>query len=147
MNGDVHCEDMVKRLWRISSIGYFANLWELVVNLCHGSIQRLWGIDVTGCWLACYAARSRTLIQTVWRKKSVATCVMSLGGISQHHAVEGTEREVLTARIDELSRAFKDAARNTEASRIYNTERKNRRANASKLRVGDHVAVWASDAS
>ena len=60
--------------------------------------------------------------------------------------VEGTERDVLASRLDELSQAFKDAARHTEASRIYNKERLAQQTNASNISVGDHVAVWASGA-
>ena len=60
--------------------------------------------------------------------------------------VEGMERDVLASRIDELSRAFKEAARNTAVSRVYNTERLRQRAQAGDLQVGDHVVVYASDA-
>ena len=60
--------------------------------------------------------------------------------------VIGTERDVLASRLDELSQAFKDAARHTEASRIYNKERLAQQTNASNISVGDHVAVWASGA-
>lgn len=60
--------------------------------------------------------------------------------------IEGMERDVLASRIDELSRAFKDAARNTEASRAYNRDRLAKNATADNLRVGDHVGILASDA-
>ena len=36
--------------------------------------------------------------------------------------VEGTERDVLATRIDELSKAFKEVAHDTEASKAYNHE-------------------------
>ena len=60
--------------------------------------------------------------------------------------VEGTERDVLASRIHDLSQAFKEAARRTEESRVYNRERLARQARAGVLHVGDHVVVFASEA-
>ena len=60
---------------------------------------------------------------------------------------EGTETDVLAALLDELSRAFKDAARRTEESRLYNHERLRKKARAGDLRVGDHVVTLAQESS
>ena len=60
---------------------------------------------------------------------------------------EGTETDVLAARLDELSRAFKDATRRTEESRLYNHERLRKKARACDLRVGDHVVTLAQESS
>ena len=59
----------------------------------------------------------------------------------------GTGPELLAERLDELSAAFKEAARNTEESRVYNMARLQKRANAGELAVGDHVCVYANDRS
>ena len=60
---------------------------------------------------------------------------------------EGTEGHVLATRLDELSRAFKDAAQHTEESRLYNRERLTRQARAGNLNVGDQVTVLAQESS
>ena len=57
----------------------------------------------------------------------------------------GTENVVLANRLEELSQAFKDAAKRTADSRLYNHERLQARARASELAVGDYVTVRAHD--
>ena len=53
--------------------------------------------------------------------------------------------ELLAERLDELSLAFKEAARRTAESRVYNMQRLQRQANAKELHLGDHVCLRAHD--
>ena len=53
----------------------------------------------------------------------------------------GSGHPNIAERIDTLSRAFDEAARNTEASRIHNFRRLAEHANARELKLGDSVAV------
>ena len=57
--------------------------------------------------------------------------------------VDSMGDDVLASGIDELSYAFKNAAWKI----VYNTERLRRQARAGDLHVGDHLIVYASDAS
>ena len=58
---------------------------------------------------------------------------------------QGAGPELIAERLDELSLAFKDAAQNAEAARVYNLARLRREANASELVVGDHVCILVKD--
>ena len=58
---------------------------------------------------------------------------------------EGSGPQWIGEHLDELSLAFKDAARNTEDSRFYNTRRLQQKANAGLIEIGDHVCVLAHD--
>ena len=50
---------------------------------------------------------------------------------------------LLASRLDDLSLAFKEAARRTEESRLYNHRRHEAAANTERIVVGDHVCVKA----
>ena len=61
-----------------------------------------------------------------------------------HVILESGPRSV-AQKVDDLSLAFREAARRTELSRLYNMERLSQQANSKPLKVGDHVAVWIHD--
>ena len=66
----------------------------------------------------------------------------------QHTPRPGVPEQTLVAeRLEELSKAFEEAARRTDASRAYNTERLQKRANATDLALGDHVMVLVPNRS
>ena len=51
----------------------------------------------------------------------------------------------MVKRLDELSLAFKEAARRAAESRVYNMQRLQWQANANELNLGDHVCLRAHD--
>ena len=55
----------------------------------------------------------------------------------------GSGPAILADRLDELSRAFKAAAQNTEESRKYNNKRRAGMVNCEPLKVGDHICILA----
>ena len=57
----------------------------------------------------------------------------------------GTGPEAIAHRVDELSLAFREAARNIEESRQYNHARLEKQANAEPIALGDHVVVAIHD--
>ena len=56
-----------------------------------------------------------------------------------------TENHVLASRVEELSEAFREAAKRTERSRLYNRERLTQRARAENITVGDTIAIRAME--
>ena len=54
----------------------------------------------------------------------------------------GSGPQAVAQKVDDLSLAFREAARKTELSRIYNMERLRQQATAQPLQVGDPIAVW-----
>ena len=67
---------------------------------------------------------------------------------NRHHLLQrdlGSGPEAVAAKVDELSLAFRDAARRTEESRLYNNQRLQQEANAVPLTVGDHIIVRIHD--
>ena len=56
-----------------------------------------------------------------------------------------TENHVLASRVEELSEAFREAAKRTEKSRLYNRERLTQRARAENITIGDTIAIRAME--
>ena len=56
-----------------------------------------------------------------------------------------TENHVLASRVEELSEAFREAAKRTEKSRLYNRERLTQRAQAENITIGDTIAIRAME--
>ena len=61
--------------------------------------------------------------------------------------IKGSQEDIIGIKMDELSEAFKTAARRTEESRRYNQERLQKRANAGEIKIGDSVVVLAQERS
>ena len=58
---------------------------------------------------------------------------------------EGDDPRAIGERIDELARAFKEAARSTEDSRRYNLQRLQQRASKKLIQPGDQVVLVAQE--
>ena len=58
---------------------------------------------------------------------------------------EGDDPRAIGERIDELARAFKEAARSTEESRRYNLQRLQQRASKKLIEPGDQVVLVAQE--
>ena len=57
----------------------------------------------------------------------------------------GAENHVLASRVEELSEAFREAAKRTERSCLYNRERLTQGARAENITVGDTIAIRAME--
>ena len=55
------------------------------------------------------------------------------------------ENHVLASRVEELSEAFREAAKRTERSRLYNRERLTQGARAENITIGDTIAIHAME--
>ena len=61
--------------------------------------------------------------------------------------LEGTQEQMLSTRLQELTNAFREAAVRTEQSRQYNYRRIQERAKAGDLRIGDSIIVLANESA